>query len=147
MPLLSVHWCSFRRPRKDDRLSQPPGVNSVANRARTQAPGIPSHHPNRKANARLFLTVSSHSSLHGLRQLFITISSHPPSILMLSSIPNNPIPKHSVFSSCCDPPLLHLFFWFIPFSVSCRPSSFLFCCVLLSLCAASSPPCILLFLP
>ena len=28
-----LHWYSFRRPRKDDRLSQPPGVNSAANRA------------------------------------------------------------------------------------------------------------------
>ena len=29
----STHCYSFRRPRKDDRMSQPPGVNSVANGA------------------------------------------------------------------------------------------------------------------
>ena len=28
-PYLPVHWYSFRRPRKDDRPSQPPGVNTA----------------------------------------------------------------------------------------------------------------------
>ena len=32
VPLLPVYWCSFHRPQKDDRLSQPTSVNSVANR-------------------------------------------------------------------------------------------------------------------
>ena len=57
VPLLPIYWCSFRRPRKDDKLSQPPGVNSVANGTQTQDPRIPSHHPKRKANTRLRVCV------------------------------------------------------------------------------------------
>ena len=41
----STHWYSFRRPRKDDRLSQPPGVNLVENGVQTQDPRIPSQPP------------------------------------------------------------------------------------------------------
>ena len=42
------NWYSFRRPRKDDRLSQPPGVliQQPTGLARTQVPRIPSRHPN-----------------------------------------------------------------------------------------------------
>ena len=44
---LPVHWCSFCRPRKDGRLSQPPGVLiQWPNGAWTQDPWIPSRRPN-----------------------------------------------------------------------------------------------------
>ena len=42
---LHVRWYSFRRPRKDDRLSTPSGVNSAANEAQTQGPKVLSQPP------------------------------------------------------------------------------------------------------
>jgi len=89
------HWYSFRRPQKDDSLSQPRGVNLAANGALTQDPRIQSHHPNHNSShppppQLIFLfqdlfriSVSSPDSVSTGGQRFEPPPSHPKNIKMV----------------------------------------------------------------